>query len=81
MYIVSVHWRRPGQWSDADLSLAAWHPSWLLIGQSEMELEAGEASAGNGEIKQWRLLASRKVLLFLQKCICETFLTQTFPFQ
>ena len=51
-----MHRRRSGQWPG--FSLVTRHPSWLLIGQSEMEPEAGKASAGNGEIEQWGQLES-----------------------
>ena len=74
-----MHRRRPGQWPDSGFSLVAEHPSWFLIGQSEMDLEAGKASTGNGEIEQWRLLGPT----MKHKCNCETFLIliETFPFQ
>ena len=44
-----------------------------------MDPEAGKASAGNGEIEQWRLLGPT----MKHKCNCETFLIliETFPFQ
>ena len=75
--------RSRGQWSDAGISLVGGPPLCLPIGQSEMELEAGEPSAGNGEIEQWRLVANYKVYLLLQKCNCETFriFIETFPIQ